>query len=60
MISPTANIVADVRDLAWGIEEDQGIVLRGTTEEACFNGRGVTISGGAVDISVEWREIVGG
>jgi hypothetical protein len=59
MISPTANIVADIRELDFGIEEDQGIVLRGTTEEVCFNLAGASISSGLFNISVEIREIVG-
>jgi hypothetical protein len=48
----------DIRELTFGLEEDQGIVLRGTAEQACLNFNSTAVSGVKMDIAAEWREIV--
>jgi hypothetical protein len=46
------------RQADYGIEEDQGFVIRGTSEEVCLNLGGATVAGGVITISTEFREIV--
>jgi hypothetical protein len=60
MVASSSNAVCDYVEIDFGLEEDQGIVLRGTDEGLCLNLGGTTVTGSAVNISVEWREIVGG
>lgn len=59
MVATSSNILADIRELTFGIEEDQGIVLRGTSESLCLNLNATVMTSGLVDISVEWREVTG-
>jgi hypothetical protein len=56
--SNSNNLSIDIRELTFGLEEDQGIVLRGTAEQTCLNFNETAVSGVKMDISAEWREIV--
>lgn len=40
----------------WGIRPSKGIVLRGTNEVFAINLNGTTMSGGNLDINIEWTE----
>jgi hypothetical protein len=59
LVAPGSNYVADILELSFGIEEDQGIILRGLNELLCLNLNGATVSGASLSVSVEWREVVG-
>ncbi len=52
------SLSIDTREFQFGIEEDQGIVIRGTAEQACLNLAATVISGLKMDVSVEWREVI--
>ena len=62
-MAPSSNSPTDIREFAFGIEEDQGIILRGLNEVLALNFNEQTVTFGAgvgYNLSVEWREIVGG
>lgn len=56
--SNSNNQSIDIRELTFGTEEDQGVVLRGAAEQTCLNFNGTVVSGVKMDISAEWREII--
>jgi|WetSurMetagenome_2_1015567.scaffolds.fasta_scaffold00674_21 hypothetical protein len=55
MAAATSQVYERTRH--YGIEEDQGIVLHGVNESVCLNFNGQTISGAALSVTMEWREI---
>jgi hypothetical protein len=62
-LATNSNAVVDIREFQFGIEEDQGIVLRGINEVLALNFNGQTVTFGAgvgYNLSIEWREITGG
>ena len=59
MVAVSSNIIADIRELTFGTEEDQGIILRGTSQSLCLNLNETVLTNALVDVSIEWREVVG-
>jgi len=51
------GVSVEFRELRFGEEEDQGMVLRGAAQSACLNLNGASLSGGLLGANVEWREI---
>jgi hypothetical protein len=47
-----------VFEISFGEEENVGVVLRGVNESMCLNLGVATISGGTLNISVEWKESI--
>jgi hypothetical protein len=60
IVSTASNLVSSIRDVSFGQEENQGVVLRGTAESVCLNFNAQSLSGMKWDIYLEWREITGG
>jgi hypothetical protein len=56
-MATNSNTPTDIREFTFGIEEDQGIVLRGTSEVLSLNLGASAVNGLSAAISVEWREI---
>lgn len=52
----TATVGSDKLVLDYGNRPAQAIVLRGTTQVLAVNLNGVTVTGGAFDINLEWTE----
>lgn len=59
MMATTSNNSCNQVEINFGIEEDQGIVLRGVNEGLCLNLDATTITSSSINVSVEWREVVG-
>lgn len=59
LVARNSNSSADIREFNFGTEEDQGIVLRGTSELMAINHNGDAINGCQMHVSVEWREVSG-
>lgn len=57
---PVASVAASVGQLVWnfGTNNAEAIRLRGTAQGLCLNLNGLTVTGGAADIDVEWTESV--
>lgn len=60
LVAENSNAIADIREFDFGTEEDQGIVLRGTSELLALNFNADAGNSVKIHVSVEWREIVGG
>lgn len=52
----TATVASEPLFLDFGLRPSQAIVLRGTAQVLAINLNGVTVTGGAFDINVEWTE----
>jgi hypothetical protein len=59
-VASGSNLISDIREFTFGQEEDQGLVIRGPFEMYAFNFNAQAVSGSAFNVSIEWREIVGG
>lgn len=57
-MATNSNVATDIREFTFGIEEDQGIILRGTSEVLALNLAATAVTGLSAAISIEWREIV--
>jgi hypothetical protein len=52
----TSSVDAQPTDFVFGTDTSQEIVLRGAAQTLCLNLNGVTVTGGLLDVEVEWTE----